>query len=155
MSVLGLATGILARATGGIWLKVAVGILVAAAVTAASVHYLGLRADSAQLAALIPRISGLESSLGCPDRPKQERDLFNCIPARDRDAAQARAEAIRKNEAAAAIARASLERQAAELQSELDAANDAIEAAAAADDGPVPKVMRDNWRRERARRGVK
>jgi hypothetical protein len=128
---------------------------VAIAVAGATVHYMKLRSDSAALHDLQPRIASLEASLGCPARPESERDLFACIPARDRDAAEARAETIRKNDLAAAQARASLERRNSALEEVLGKANAAIEAAAAADDGPLPKVMLDYWRRERALRGVK
>jgi hypothetical protein len=158
---LGLVTAFFAR-SGGIpavtsfWLKVAAATLLAIAVAGATVHYMKLRADSAALHELQPRIAGLEASLGCPDRPAAaERDLFACIPARDRDAEHARAEAIRQNEGKAAIARAALERTNKALKAELDARDELIEDASAADDGPLPKVLLDAWRRERVKRGVK
>lgn len=151
---LGIVAAVVGR-SGGIWIKLAAAALVAVAIAGAAVHYIGLRSDAAKLAVLTPRIAGLEASLGCPARPQHERDLFACIPARDRDSERARAEAIRRNEEAAAKARRALEVRLSGTETELAAANWVIENSAPADDGPLPKVLRDHYARERAKRGVK
>lgn len=125
------------------------------AVGAATAHYLHLRSQAAELAELQPKVAGLEQSFGCPSRPAAERDLFACIPARDRDIEAARADEKRKQQEAANAAQADLQQKADALQKELDAAEDAIQDSTAADDGPVPQVMKKAWARERAKRGKK
>jgi len=93
---------------------------------------------------------------GCPARTNDaERELGACLIARDRDAAEARAN--KESE---------LRRQAAEAQAKLEAANAQLEAAnkdlsgfidaSAADggDGPVAPVLRDLYARQRKERGA-
>lgn len=154
---LGLVMGFLPKLVPSwqMWLRIGSLVMGAIAVAGAVVHYMNLRADSVALHQLVPKIAALETSLGCPGRSPQERELFACIPARDRDAAAATADAVRRAAQASVLAQADLAQKAEQLQSDLNAADDAVADAADADDGPVPKVMRDNWARERAKRGMK
>jgi hypothetical protein len=138
-----------------VWLIIGAVILGIVTVAGASIHYMKLKDAAADWHAVAPKIAALEAALGCPQRPDEERELFACIPARDRDAEHARAEATRKEQEASARALDALQKKHDEVTRDLDAANELIEDATAADDGPLPKVMLDNWRRERARRGVK
>lgn len=137
------------------WLRIGAVAMAAFAIAGATVHYMKLRGAAAELAELRPKIAALGAALGCQERPPAERDLFTCLPARDRDAALARERAEQQAADALRRAQAELSAKADNLQSELDAANDVIDDAAEVDDGPLPKVMRDNWARERTRRGVK
>jgi hypothetical protein len=152
-------SGLIARKLPGGTLKlVLIGVAVLAAVIAIAgftAHYEHLKNAASDLAALQPKIAALAQDLGCDGRDENERDLFACIPARDRDAAEAKAAALRKQQADMALALEFERRRADQNAAELADANAAIERSSAADDGPLPKVMRDNWARERARRGLK
>lgn len=137
------------------WLIVGAVVLGIVTVAGAAVHYMKLVDAADDWRAIQPKIAAQEQSLGCPARPAEERDLFACIPARERDAATARADTERKAAQAVADAQTLLQAKAEQLQHDLNAAEDAIADASDADDGPVPKVMRDYWTRERTQRGIK
>lgn len=137
------------------WLRIGAIIFAVIAIAGAGAHYANLRNAAADLRELQPKIAALEESLGCPSRAEAEQSLFECIPARDRDAAQARATAARAQQEAAARAQDELQRAHDALAHDLEIANAYIDAAESADDGVLPKVMLDNWARQRARMGVK
>jgi hypothetical protein len=151
--------GLLSRRVSGPTLKLILVVVAVLAVIIAVVgftaHYEHLKDKAADFLVLQPKIAALERDLGCDGRDENERELFTCIPARDRDAAEAKAAALRKLQGDMALALEFERRRADQNAAELADANAAIERSSAADDGPLPKVMRDNWARERARRGLK
>jgi hypothetical protein len=154
-----LAAGFASRLLNGGYLKL---ILIAVAVLAAVIaivgftaHYEHLKNAAAELAELQPKIAALEHDLRCDGRDENERELFACIPARDRDIAAAKAAEIERQQLVYARELDAERKRADENAADLEFANELINSAGAADDGPLPKVMKDNWTRERARRGLK
>lgn len=153
----------LAALVGGLFspagrVKLIVGVVgVAAAVIGAvalSAHYEHLKSDRERLRSIEATVTSLGRHLGCPARPPHERDIAACVASRERDAADAQRAAVEDQKRVAAAEIDRLSRVNDDLQRQVDERNRAITEAPAADDGPVPKVVIDNWRRERAERGI-
>lgn len=129
--------------------------VVLAIVIGASLYVAHLYDKAGDFDVLSAEVSALEVKYGCDKRPiTAERELQACLVARELDAEKAHREEIarQRDEAAKAQEKLDKDNAAAEKRQQSEAA--ILSAAPAADDGPVPKVLRDAWARERRRLGV-
>lgn len=131
------------------WLIGGAIVLGVIAVAGCAVHYMKLVDAADNWHAIEPKIAALEQGYGCPALPPEERDLFACIPARDRDVAEAQRAALQKQQETSARAQNELQKKHDQLAADLAESDRMIDAAIDADDGPLPKVVLDNWARQR------
>lgn len=137
------------------WIAIAGGLLLlVAASVGVTVYIEHLKRDREAYLDLVARYSGTAKVYGCDRRANvAEHDLITCLTARNAEAEKARADRIADLQEQAAKAQADL----AVAAGKLDAANAAlgtfIDQAARGGDGPVPKVLRDLWARQRKERG--
>jgi hypothetical protein len=139
------------------WIVIGLGLLLLVGVSVGLTVYVErLKQDRAAYILLLAKTTALEKARGCDLRENAaERDLATCLTAIERDAQAARSAKL-----------AEFNRRAAQAQADLNAANTAlavatgaldqfIDTSAQTGDGPVPKVMRDLWGRQRSERGQK
>jgi hypothetical protein len=100
-------------------------------------------------------VAAIARRMGCDTRAEAERELGACLSAQRADAEHAKALEIRREREDAAREQARLDREHADADKRRAAEDAAIDAAAAGDDGPLPKVLLDAWGRERKARGLK
>ncbi len=126
-------------------------VVVAAGLTA---WVMQLRTRATAYGVLQRQHIALARKYGCADRAPAERDLASCLMARDLDAARAQRAAIERQRTEAARAQAELDRLTAVAEAQARATDAFIDGAAIEVDGPVPKILRDTWARERKARGL-
>ncbi len=136
------------------WLVAVVAAI--AAVVALTVWFMTLKSDAEAYRVEHKKVLALENHYDCIFRDNvAEHDLWACLPARDRDVADAHAKALQEQQDTAAHEQNVLQGQVAKLQQDLQQTDSEIDAESAADDGPLPKTLTNAWARERAKRGQK
>lgn len=146
------------RAAGelmGLSIKAIAYAVVLAIVIGASLYVAHLYNKAGDFDVLSAEVSALEVKYGCDKRPALiERKLGRCLIARDFDAEKAHREEIERQREDAARAQAELDARQRAVEQLLSGENEILTSAPASEDGPVPKVLRDAWARERRRLGV-
>jgi hypothetical protein len=119
------------------------------------IYFSALQHQAQAYSALNTKVLTLEHDLGCLDRPDtNEQNLFDCIPAMQRDAETAKAAAVEQQQTIDQQAQADLQAQLDALQASA-ATDKAWIAAHQKDDGPVPQILKDYGQYLRDREGSK
>jgi len=152
----GLAS-IITGAVGGLWGSyrkyfIAAALIALVVASASATVWIMHLQERAQLARRLEnREFELQVDMGCGD----EKDVLVCFERQQKQIAEAHAAKLKEQQDTAARERGILQEQLDQTQADLAAWEAEIDAAPAKDDGPLPKVMKDAWARERAKRGLK
>jgi hypothetical protein len=121
-------------------------IVTAVAITVRIEH---LEQEEQELIVKRAEITRVSNSYGCT------LELEACLQQREKLAAEAKAQAEQKAAESLAAARTDLDTAKATIKDQSDAIETLITSEEQSKDGPVPPVLSDTWKQERARRGVK
>lgn len=136
-------------------IKVIAYLIATAVIAGTSLYVANLYQKAGAFDVLSAEVAALEAKYGCDKRPALiERKLGRCLIARDFDAEKAHREEVERQREDAARAQAELDARQRTVEQLLSGENEILTSAPASEDGPVPKVLRDAWARERKRLGV-